>query len=311
MAPGKMHENEINPDRDLVARLLAAQFSQWAGLPLTPVPSGGTDNALFRLGDDLAVRLPRIDWAVRQVEKEQRWLPQLAPHLPPAIPQPLALGKPGLGYPWPWSVYRWLDGEDGLHAGVADPIQLATELAHFVAAMQRIDFTGGPRPGGQNSGRGVPLAARDAAVREAIVALDGLIDRDAVTAAWEASLAAPLWDGPPRWIHGDLAPGNLLLRQGRLSAVIDFGCLGMGDPACDLMVAWNYLSTLSDAAREQFRATLAVNDAVDDAMWARGRGWALSVALIALPYYLHTNPVIVETSWRTLEHVLAASARGQ
>lgn len=302
MSSGKMHEDEVQTDSEQVARLLAAQFPQWAELPITPVPSSGTDNALYRLGDDMAVRLPRIDWAVGQVEKEQRWLPQFASQLPLAVPVPLGLGRPGAGYPWSWSVYRWLDGQDALNAVATDPLQLATDLAHFVTALQKIDAGDGPRAGTpNNSDRGVPLAVRDTRVRESIAALDGLIDQQVITTVWEAALAAPVWDGPPRWVHGDLAPGNLLLEQARLSAVIDFGCLGVGDPACDLMVAWNYLATLSEGARDQFRTVLSV----DDATWARGRGWALSVALIALPYYLPTNPVIVDTAWRTIENVLA------
>lgn len=294
----KMHAGELDIDASLVHRLLAAQFPRWAELPLAPVPSAGTDNALYRLGADLAVRLPRIQSATGQVEKEQRWLPRLAPHLPLAIPVPLAQGAPGQGYPWPWSVYRWLPGENAASEHLADPRQAATELARFIAALRRIDPSGGPGPGAHNSFRGAPLARRDASVREAIASLHGRLDAGAATAAWEAALQAPAWHGPPVWIHGDLLAGNLLTDAGRLSAVIDFGCLGVGDPACDLMAAW---TLFTGASRDAFRAALAV----DDATWARGRGWALSWALIFIPYYMETNPAGVRDAWRTVAEVLA------
>src|SRR5205823_2601790 len=186
----KMHPDEVETDISLVSRLLAAQFPQWADLPIQPVPSAGTDNALYRLGADMAVRLPRIHWATGQVDKEHRWLPRLAPHLPLAIPVPLAKGTPGEGYPWHWSVYRWLEGENATIERIAHPRQAATELAQFIAALQRIDPTGGPSPGPHNSGRGVLLATRDSRTRAAIEDLQGIIDTDAATAAWEAALQA-------------------------------------------------------------------------------------------------------------------------
>jgi len=294
----KMHTDEIETDVPLVRRLLAAQFPQWAELPIEPVISAGTDNALYRLGDDMAVRLPRIHSATGQVDKEHQWLPRLAPYLPLAIPVPLAKGEPGEGYPWHWSVCRWLEGENATLERIADPCQAAMDLAQFIAALQRIDSTGGPPPGPNNSFRGVPLAARDSQTRTAIASLQDVIDTDAVTAAWDASLQAPPWQGLLVWIHGDLQSGNLLAQQGRLSAVIDFGCLGVGDPACDLQVAWNLLSA---EARDVFHAALPV----DEATWVRGRGWALSVGLIALPYYQTTNPVLAGISRRAIDEVLA------
>ena len=293
-----MHADEVHTDSDLVRRLLAGQFPHWADLPIRPVPSAGTDNALYRLGDTLTVRMPRIAWAVGQVAKEQHWLPRLAPHLPLAIPVPLAMGEPAEGYPWSWSVCPWIEGENATLDRLADPDQAALDLARFVAALQSIDATDGPSPGAHNSGRGVPLAQRDAAVRSAIDRLDGEVDIDTVTALWDEALRTPLWDRPPVWIHGDLQSGNLLATDGRLSAVIDFGCLGVGDPACELIVAWNLFCADS-------RATLRQSLAVDDATWARGRCWALSVALIALPYYLHTNPAIVAASRHTIDQLLA------
>jgi aminoglycoside phosphotransferase (APT) family kinase protein len=298
MSAGQMHADEVNTDASLVRRLLGAQFPAWADLPIEPVASAGTDNAIYRLGEDMAVRLPRVDWAVGQVEKEQRWLPELAALLPLAIPVPLAKGVPAEGYPWHWSVCRWLEGENATIERLADPCQAATDLAHFVAALQRIDPAGGPPPGADNSSRGVPLAMRDQPTRAALAALTGTLDTGAAAAAWEAALRAPASRGPPVWLHGDLHSGNLLAQRGRLSAVIDFGCLGVGDPACDAMVAWTLFSA---EGRDAFRTALAV----DDATWARGRGWALSVALIALPYYRNTNPEIVARAKHTIDEVLA------
>ncbi|MDX6520868.1 MAG: hypothetical protein QOF08_1473 [Gaiellales bacterium] len=304
MSAGKMHADEVETDAALVGRLLAAQFPQWAGLAIEPVVSAGTDNAVYRLGDELAVRMPRIAWAAGQVEKEQRWLPTLAPLLPLAIPVPLAKGAPAGGYPWQWSVCRWLEGENAITARIADTGRAAAELARFVAALRRIDATAGPAPGEHNSLRGVPLATRDAETRTAIASLAGMLDTDAVTAAWDTALHAPAHDRPPVWIHGDIQPGNLLLDGGELSAVIDFGCLGVGDPACDLMIAW---TLFRGAGRDAFRAAVEA----DDATWARARGWALSVALIALPYYLDTNPQIVAGSRHAIDEVLADLELGE
>lgn len=298
MSAGRMHPDEVETDVSLVRRLLAAQFPQWTGLPIDPVRSSGTDNAMYRLGDEMAVRLPRIPGAVDGVIKEQQWLPGLAPRLPLAIPVPLAVGKPGEGYPWRWSVYRWLEGESAIAGRIADAHRLATDLARFIAALRRIDPAGGPPPGPHNGFRGVPLAHRDEETRAAISACDGMLDTALASEVWEEALKVPAWDGRPVWVHGDIQSGNLLVRKGRLSAVIDFGCLCVGDPACDLQVAWNLLSA---DARHTFRASLPV----DDAAWARGRGWALSVGLIALPYYQNTNPTLAEISRYAINEAIA------
>ncbi len=289
---------EADIDTSLVSRLIAAQFPQWAGLPVEPVESAGTDNVIFRLGKDMSVRLPRLLRSTGQVEKEHRWLPKLAPLLPLAIPVPLALGIPAEGYPWLWSVNRWLDGENATIERIADPRHAAIALAEFIAALQRIDPTGGPLSGQHNEFRGVPLAMRDPLTRAAIADLHDTLDAGAVTAVWEAALQTPAWNGPAAWLHGDLQSGNLLAERGRLSAVIDFGVMGVGDPACDLMVGW---SLLSAETRAVFRAALPV----DDATWARGRGWALSVGLIALAYYINTNPVLAGISRHAIDEALA------
>jgi aminoglycoside phosphotransferase (APT) family kinase protein len=293
-----MHVDEVKTDVSLVSRLLAAQFPQWADLPLRTVDSAGTDNALYRLGDDMVVRLPRIHWATGQIDTEHRWLPRLAPHLPLAIPAQLARGNPGEGYPWHWSIYRWIEGETVTIDGIAEPNQAAIDLAQFLVALQQIDSRGGPPADPYGPARGTPLAMRDTHTRDAISALQGLLDTDAVTAAWEAALQAPEWSDVPVWFHGDMLPGNLLFERGRLKAVIDFGALGVGDPACDLMIAWNLFS---GETRDAFRAALAV----DDATWARGRGWALSQALIFVPYYSNSNPVGVGNARRAIAEALA------
>lgn len=292
-----MHANEVHTDAHLVRRLLAAQFPQWANLPLSPIPSAGTDNAIYRLGDDSVVRLPRIDWAVGQAEKERRWLPRLAPHLPLTIPEQVALGEPGAGYPWPWSIYRWLPGESATLERLNDPCQAATQLAQFVTALWRVDTTDG-LPAAEHNLRGAPLALRDEPTRAAIAALAGVIDTGKATAVWESALEVPDWEGEPVWFHGDLLCGNVLIERGQLSAVIDFGGLAVGDPACDLMIAW---SLFSGASREAFRAETAV----DEATWLRGWGHALSQAVIFIPYYWHTNPLGVKNARRMLEELLA------
>jgi aminoglycoside phosphotransferase (APT) family kinase protein len=296
---GEVHADEHPIDAALVRRLVRAQFPAWGHLAVTPVESWGTDHAIFRLGDELAVRLPRIAGATGQARKELRWLPRLAPQLPVPIPLTLALGDSGEGYPWEWSVCQWLEGEPTAPGGV--DAAFAAGLARFLTALWSIDTADGPPPATARSNRGGPLRARDPAVRDAIEALGGEVDAAAVTAIWEADAAAPAWDRPPVWIHGDVLPGNLLAAGGRLAGVIDFGCLGIGDPACDVMAAW---ALLPRGARATFREALGL----DDATWARGRGWALSVALIALPYYLQTNPGIVAQSRRTIAEVLADAA---
>ncbi|MBV9844661.1 MAG: aminoglycoside phosphotransferase family protein [Kutzneria sp.] len=293
-----MHNDEVATDVPLVRRLLATQFPAWTGLAVQSVASSGTDNAMYRLGADMVVRLPRVPAAATQVDKEQRWLPRLAPHLPLSIPTPVGRGAPAEGYPWCWSVYRWLDGHDATVARITDTRLAARTLAGFVTALRRLDPTNGPACGAGNFFRGAPLTTREEPTREAITALNGMRDTSSVTKVWETALNTPPWHGPSVWIHGDLAPGNLLVRRGRLGAVVDFGALGVGDPACDLMVAWNLFSA---EARNVFRGSLAV----DDATWLRGRAWALSVALIQVPYYQNTNPVLAARARRTIDEVLS------
>ena len=290
-----MHADEVETDVALVRRLLAGQFPQWADLPIDPVVSYGTDHDIYRLGDHLAARLPRIGWATKQAAKEAQWLPKLAPYLPLALPVQLAMGRPGEGYPFDWSVYSWLPGENA-NGTIEDLDQAAVDLAAFVNALRQVDTTGAHSRAPH--ARGGPLTEGDEQVRRSIAQLGDRIDAGASVRSWEESLAASAWDGAQVWVHGDLLPGKLVVVDGRLSAVIDFGGLNVGDPACDLQPAWNVFAGRS---RVRFRAELGV----DDASFLRGRGWALYQAVSALAYYWDTNPGIVAQASHALAQVLA------
>lgn len=259
---------------DLVRALLEEQFPQWAPLRIVPVEPGGWDNRTFRLGDALAVRLPSAACYAEQIEKEQRWLPWLAPQLPLAVPTALALGEPGAGYPWHWSIHRWIEGETVSSASSIDLGALARDLADFLARLQSLNATKGPAPGAHNFHRGGALVVYDEQTRRAIAALRREIDAARATKVWGEALATS-WHRAPVWIHGDVAASNLLLRDGRLHAVIDFGCCAVGDPACDLVAAWTIFDATSAAIfSEQLQLDLAT--------WQRARGWALWKALIML-----------------------------
>ncbi|WP_328558671.1 aminoglycoside phosphotransferase family protein [Streptomyces coelicoflavus] len=296
MSSRQAHRGPYDLDDRLVRRLVEGRFPQWTGLPVRRHPSGGTVNAMYRLGEDMVVRLPLVEGGVADVATEREWLPRLSPLLPTAVPEVLGEGGPAEDYPWPWSVYRWLPGEIPEAGGLTDPVSLAGDLAGFVTAMRSITLPDAPA-----AYRGGPLAALDESTRAALDELRGLpgedVDCDALTEVWEDALRAPAWDGPPRWLHADLMPGNLLVTGGRLSAVIDFGCMGVGDPACDLFPAWNLLPA---GAREVFREALGV----DGATWRRGRGRTLSQALIALPYYRKTNPAMAGNARHVIRAVL-------
>ena len=282
----RMHDDELELDEALVRGLLVEQFPKWGELPLRKVEPMGTDNAIFRLGDELSVRLARRQGPTTPGGKEADWLPRLAPLLPVEIPVPVAQGRPSVAYPWFWEIHSWVDGET-VPVEEIDAIQAACDLAALVGALQRIDPDGAPR------GRGVPLAERDAGIRHWLERFDG---DPAVTAEWERALAAPPWDRPPVWHHGDLDARNWLVRDGRISGVIDWAAMGVGDPACDVMVAWKLHSP---AARDAFRDALPT----DDATWERARGWALSQAVAILAYYTpENNPTLYHEaeSWLDL-----------
>jgi aminoglycoside phosphotransferase (APT) family kinase protein len=285
----RMHVDELEIDEALVRRLLAEQFPEWADLPLSRVAPDGTVNAIFRLGDELSVRLARREGPTEPGGKEIEWLPKLAPLLPLDVPVPVAQGYPNSEYPWFWDVHVWVAGETVPVEGI-DAIQAALDLAAFVAALQQVEPLGAP------PGRGIPLSRRDGAFRHWLARFD----RDpAVAVEWERALGAPPWDGPPVWHHGDLDVRNWLVRDGRISGVIDWGEMGVGDPACDVMVAWKLHSR---AARDAFRAALPT----DDATWKRARGWVLSQAVAALAYYTpENNPALYHEAERWLELVMS------
>jgi len=290
----RMHQDELDIDAGLARRLLSSQFPEWADLPLAPVLPAGTDHAIFRLGEDMSVRIPRREGIEDQADLEQEWLPRLAPHLPVAIPVPLAIGLPEDDYPFRWAIHTWVEGRPATRERLRDEGETAVDLARLVRALQRLETGGAPA-----AGRGAPLATRDRQTRIWIVSLEGAIDTGVVTALWEEALGAPVWRGSPRWVHGDLDSRNLLACDGRLGGLVDFGGLGVGDPACDVGTAWKMLS---GAARDRFRGELGV----DDATWARARGHVLSQSLGALSYYtLANNAVLVLEARRWLSAVLA------
>ena len=290
-----MRKADITPD--LVSRLLADQFPQWAGLPVRPVEADGVDNTTFRLGQTLSVRLPSADVYVEEVDKEHRWLPVLAAQLPLPIPEPLAKGVPGNGFPRPWSVYRWIDGDPATAEGVADMPGFAADLADFLVALYQIDPAGGPGPGTHNFFRGGPVAVYDGETQDALAALQGQIDTALAAEVWQAALRAGRQE-PPVWFHGDAQPGNLLLSDGKLSAVIDFGTSGVGDPACDTTIAWTFLSGESSRI---FKQRLPF----DEATWVRGRGWAIWKAMIVLVEALKDDPQDAAYTKGVIEAILA------
>jgi len=290
---GKLHDDEVEIDQALVRRLIDGQLPHLGDLEIRAMPSTGTVNAIFRLGDDLCVRLPRVARWAGDLDTELQWLPVLAPRLPLAVPQPVAVGAPAQGYPFRWAVYRWIDGDTYDTGGVADERAAAADLAAFVSDLRRIDAAGAPP-----SGR-LPLRQLDESTRSAIgLCAADEIDADAAMASWQRSLEVPAFDGVAVWRHCDLLAPNILVQHGRLHAVIDFGGVGVGDPAADLIAAW---AVFGPAGRARFRQLLDP----DDDTWDRGRAYALHQALWIVPYYRETNPAFAALARRTVEQVLA------
>jgi aminoglycoside phosphotransferase (APT) family kinase protein len=287
----KMHEGEIEIDSVLVKRLLSEQFPHLADRSITLVRSTGTVNAIYRLDHDLYVRLPRLGIWAESIDHEWTWLPKLDPHISLNIPKPLARGKSTDWYPYPWAIYHWIVGSPYQDDLISDERQVAYDLVNFILELRSIDMWGAPRGGRR------PLIELDAATRSAIEFSRGVIDSEAVSAAWAQLLESPLWNGKPVWIHGDLLKSNLLVQDGRLCAVIDFGGVGIGDPAADVVPAW---SVFNKAGRKTFRQALDV----DDDTWNRACGYALHQALMIIPYYPETNPEFVAMAKRTVEEIL-------
>ncbi len=288
-------------NESLVYRLVTNQFPQWKDLPIRPVEHQGWDNRTFRLGEHMLVRLPSSEEYSSQVQKEHKWLPKLAPGLPLSIPVPFAIGEPDHGYPWQWSINRWLEGSQAATAQIKDLCAFASTLAQFLTSLQRIDASDGPLAGPHSFYRGGSLATYDTETRQALTLLKDKIDVKTATEVWETALAST-WQNPPVWVHGDISPGNLLVQNGQLSAVIDFGQLAVGDPACDLAIAWTFLKGRS---REIFRDALLL----DTDTWARGRGWALWKALIVAAGLTSWNAVGAAQALNTISEVLADHRR--
>lgn len=295
-----MQEKEPIPpiDASLARSLVADQFPQWAELPLGSVSRSGWDNRTFRLGQHMLVRMPSSADYAGQVKKEHRWLPQLAPLLPLAIPRPLAMGCPGRAYPWHWSVYGWIEGDTAVPGNIADMDEFAASLARFLLALRRVDAYGGPAPGWHSFHRGARLVVYDMQARQAMAALGKQIDGEAASRIWQAGLASA-WNGRPVWVHGDISVGNLLVRQGQLHAVIDFGQMTTGDPACDAVIAWTLFKGNS---RKVFEEELAL----DAATWSRSRAWALWKAMIVAAGFVKTNAEEWSEPWRVIGELLAA-----
>ena len=287
--PTRMHADEVEMDDDLVRALLADQMPDLAELPLTTVEPWGTDNGVWRLGQELTVRLPRIAWAEHQVDLEASWLPRLAPFLPVEIPSPVAVGEPGRGYPFRWAVHRWLVGGGAGLGRFGSAVTFANDLADVVQALQRVPTSGAPAA----RGRARPLVSYDRETRRAIRHSSHLIDADEATKVWDEALAAEPHVGPPVWVHGDLE-GNCLVHTGRLAGLVDWGSACVGDPAVDVQVVWSPL--FSTESRTAFLKRLGI----DEATIARSKGAAIHQACAALPYYLDTYPLIVERCWHKL-----------
>ncbi len=295
-APLRMHADEVRVDESVVRALLSSQMPDLAYLPLSTVEPWGTDHAIWRLGEQLVVRFPRIHWAVGQVDFEATWLPILGPQLPVAVPQPVAVGQAGGDYPYAWAVHRWLPGQPAALDQMDDPVRFALDLAAVVRSLQSVSPSGAPAA----KNRARPLTEYDRATRHCIASAGHLIDAEAALEVWEEALAAPPFDRDPVWAHGDLE-GNCLIQTGRLSGLLDWGSACAGDPAVDVQVVWSPL--FNDVSRQAFLDTLGIDHATE----LRSRGAAINQACAALPYYLHTYPAIVERSW----HKLAALGVGR
>lgn len=295
-----MHDDEVRATADQVSQLLREQCPRWSGLPVVALADDveGTDHVLFRVGDEIVARMPKVGWAADQVESDARWLPVVAPHLPVRVPAPIFVGEPGANFPWRWSLVPWIPGTTPPRLG-CDDVSLASDLAAFARALHSVEADGGPlKPPGT---RGSALIHADPPVREAVSRLaehDDGFDVAAAEAAWDICLKAPEWDRPPVWIHGDLQPGNLIVRDGRLAGVVDFGAFGVGDPAPDVAPAlWSF----TGEARSAYRKAMDY----DDATWLRACGWALGPSLTGIDYYRHTFPRMAEHGRQMVRAVVA------
>lgn len=298
----RMHAAELDIDVELVRALLRRQMPRWADLPLRRIASSGTDNAIFRLSEEMAVRLPRIYWAAAQPRLEATLLPWLAPQLSLPTSMPLALGDPDLGYPYHWLVYEWLPGVDAFSEPPSDMAQVARDLASYIHSLRSADWTNLPEAARPFIKTYATVRELDARIQVALDEVAELTDAPLARKAWDEALAVPEWQGAPIFTHGDLHAPNLLVTGGRVTAIIDFGSSGFGDPARELIGAW---TMFDEASRSIFRQELAERGLIDDDMWNRARVYALSKALFALPYYVETNPTLLAIARHTLGQVFS------
>ncbi|MBA3907744.1 MAG: aminoglycoside phosphotransferase family protein [Pseudonocardiales bacterium] len=303
-----MHKDDIDIDLALVRALVDRARPDLAGLPLRPLEASGSSNRLFRLGDELLVRLPRQPGGSRPIAKEARWLPYIGPALPIAVPEIVTVGEPDLGYPERWSLVRWIDGATPpIGSDDTAAARLARDLAGVVGALAGLDVPPEALTDpALHSYRGEPLSAMDGATRQYLVdcrTLPGLdLDLDGCERVWDEAMTLPDSEPAQRWLHGDLLAENLLVQEGQLAAVLDFGSLAVGDPTVDLVVAWE---VLDPEGRELFRSLLGT----DDVAWLRGRAWALAIALMTFPYYWQTMPERCAARLVMARAVLADAAR--
>jgi aminoglycoside phosphotransferase (APT) family kinase protein len=293
MSLNKMHADEIDISFDLIKDLLFKQFPKWSHLPLKLMRPEGTDNAMYRLGNDKLIRLPRKESSSFSIEKELTWLPKLGVHLPLSIPNIIAKGVSDKNYPFTWLILEWLDGSSPDKENMVDEHKAAANLASFVKSMQKIKFDGAP-----NCRRGKPLSTCDDEVKRSIPLLNGFYKIELLKNLWELALKTPQWKKDPVWVHGDLHAGNLLAKDKKIIGVIDFGLAGIGDPACDMMIAWTFLNKKS---RKIFHSIVQP----DKDTWNRGRGWALFLGIVGYPYYRLSNPIFAHIAKRALDEVVA------
>lgn len=289
-----MPNDQITPS--LVQELIRFQFPEWAALPITPVVPGGWDNRTFRLGEEMVVRLPSAAEYAPQVEKEHYWLPKIAPFVSLPIPVPIAKGDSNDNYLWHWSIYRWIEGKPATIEGIRDVCQFATSLAEFLISLQQANTTNGPLPGQHCFFRGAPLGIYTTETLDALTVLEGVIDTTTAQKLWETACRTS-WNRPPVWFHGDISAGNLLIHNGALCAIIDFGCSGIGDPACDMAIAWTFFSGKN---REAFRNAMGI----DEGTWTRGRAWALWKALIMMANLIHSDSIKTEIYRSIINEIL-------
>lgn len=291
MPRNKMHVDEVDTSPELVKDLLLGQFPEWASDPIQIMQPEGTDNAMYRLGNNKLIRLPRTKGSSLNIEKEMTWLPKLEPSLPIPIPKIIGTGFPDKDYPFHWLICEWLDGLNPNQEGMLDEHMAAKDLGAFVKAMQHINPVNGP-----SCRRGKPLNTCDEEVKKSIPLLKELYDEKLISELWEFTSNVPLWEHDPVWIHGDLHSGNLLAKEKKIVGVVDWGLAGVGDPACDMMVAW---TLLGQEGRKIFRSIVQP----DDDTWHRGRGWALFLGIVGYPYYRITNPIFASIAKRALDQV--------